>query len=148
MAVDLFSADFSRTTDTELYTSILEFIRHALPPGGRTREGYTVDFKERWGEKSLRVVAAFANTFGGIIIVGVSEENGRAKDVVGEDSKGGLKTRLAGSIAASITPTPSFEVAECTLPGQSNRSARCHQGPFYEPDPLSEHPRFPGLHSK
>ena len=119
--MDLFSADFSRVTDTQLYAAIVEFTRYNLPPNDRTREGYTVDFKEKWGDKALRVVAAFANTFGGIIVVGVSEEGGRAKDLVGEDSKGELKTRLAGSIAASITPTPSFEIAECALPAQPNR---------------------------
>ena len=106
MAVDLFSADFSHLTDADLYAAVLDFTRYSLPQSDRTREGYTVDFKEKWGDKSLRVVAAFANTFGGIIIVGVSEEGGRAKDVVGEDSKGELKTRLASSIAASIAPTP------------------------------------------
>lgn len=121
MAMDLFSADFSHLTDADLYAAIIEFTRHNLPQNDRTREGYTVDFKARWSDKSLRVVAAFANTFGGIIIVGVSEEGGRANDLVGEDSKGELKTRLAGSIAASITPTPSFEIAECALPAQPNR---------------------------
>jgi len=121
MTVDLFSADFSHLTDTDLYAAITEFTRQNLPQNDRARESYTVDFKEKWSDKSLKVVAAFANTFGGIIFVGVSEEGGRAKELVGEDSKGELKTRLASSIAASITPTPSFEIAECILPGQPNR---------------------------
>lgn len=121
MTVDLFSADYSRLADSDIYTAIAEFTRQNLPPNDRAQEGYTVDFKERWSEKSLRVVAAFANTFGGIIIIGVSEDGGRAKDLVGEDSKGELKTRLASSIAASISPTPNFEIAECTLANQPDR---------------------------
>lgn len=121
MTVDLFSADYSRLADSDIYTAIAEFTRQNLPPNDRAQEGYTVDFKEKWSEKSLRVVAAFANTFGGIIIIGVSEDGGRAKDLVGEDSKGELKTRLASSIAASISPTPNFEIAECTLASQPDR---------------------------
>lgn len=121
MTVDLFSADYSRLTDSDLYASIVEFTRQKLPQNDRTPEGYTVDFKEKWGEKSLRVVAALANTFGGIIIIGVSEDGGRAKDLIGEDSKGELKTRLASSVAASISPTPDFDIAECGLPSQPDR---------------------------
>lgn len=121
MIVDLFSADYSRLTDSDLYAAIVEFTRQNLPATDRIQEGYTIDFKEKWNEKSLRVVAAFANTFGGIILIGVSEDNGRAKDLVGEDSKGELRTRLASSIAASISPTPSFEIAECTLPNAPDR---------------------------
>jgi Putative DNA-binding domain len=121
MTVDLFSADYSRLTDSDLYAAIAEFTRQNLSPNDRTQESYTVDFKEKWNEKSLRVVAAFANTFGGIILIGVSEDGGRAKDLVGEESKGELRTRLASSIASSISPTPSFEIAECTLPNQPDR---------------------------
>jgi hypothetical protein len=102
MIVDLFSADYSRLTNSDLYAAIAEFT-------------------EKWSEKSLRVVAGFANTFGGIILIGVSEDGGRANDLVGEDSKGELRTRLASSIASSISPTPSFEIAECTLPDQPDR---------------------------
>ena len=121
MSVDLFSADYSRLNDSDLYAAIAEFTRQNLPPRDRTPEGYSVDFKEKWTDRSLRVVAAFANTFGGLIVIGVSEEDGRAKDLVGEDSKGELRTRLASSIAASISPTPSFDIAECALPNQPDR---------------------------
>ena len=121
MTVDLFSADYSRLADSDIYTAIAEFTRQNLLPNDRAQEGYTVDFKEKWSERALRVVAAFANTFGGIIIIGVSEDGGRAKDLVGENSKGELKTRLASSIAASISPTPNFEIAECSLTNQPDR---------------------------
>jgi hypothetical protein len=121
MTVDLFTTDYSRLTDSDLYAAIAEFTRQNLPPNDRAQESYTVDFKEKWSERSLRVVAAFANTFGGIILIGVSEDGGRAKDLVGEESKGELRTRLASSIASSISPTPSFEIAECTLPNQPDR---------------------------
>src|ERR1700722_9800945 len=109
MTLDLFGADFSRISGTDLYTAIVEFTRCNLPLEHRTSEGYTVDFKEKWSDKSLRVVAAFANTFGGIIIVCVSAVSGKPDRIVGEESKGELKTRLASAIAGSITPWSSSE---------------------------------------
>lgn len=121
MAIDLFGSDYSRLTDSGLYTAIEEFTRLNLRQSDRTQEGYTVDFKEKWSDNALRVVAAFANTFGGVVLIGVSEDGGRAKDLVGEESKGEIKTRLASSIAANISPTPSFEIAECILPTQPDR---------------------------
>jgi hypothetical protein len=121
VVLDLFTADFSILTGADLYTAIVDFTRCNLPPEERTQEGYTVDFKEKWSERSLRVIAAFANTFGGIVVVGVSEDKGRANEIVGEQSKGELKTRLAAAIAASITPTPSFDIGECEVPGATER---------------------------
>src|SRR5947207_8031843 len=62
-----------------------------------------------------------ANTFGGLIVIGISEEDGRAKAIEGEPSSSELKTRLAGSIAANISPTPVYDIAECILPADPNR---------------------------
>jgi len=121
MAVDLWTADFSTVQGTALYAAIADFVRADLPQRDRTPEGYTIDFKEKWSEKSLRVIAGFSNTFGGILVVGVSEENGRAKDIVGEMFASEIKTRLAGSISANITPTPDFDAAECQLPTAPDR---------------------------
>ena len=120
MSVDLFTADFSILTGIDLYNAIADFTRVNLPLDDHTQEGYTVDFKEKWSDKTLRVIAAFANTFGGIIIVGVSEEKGKAKALVGEMSTSELKTRFAGSISANITPTPSYDITECELPTAKN----------------------------
>jgi hypothetical protein len=121
MSVDLFTANFSTIGGANLYDAIVDFTRVNHPPDDRAQEGYRVDFKEKWNEKSLRVIAGFANTFGGIIIVGVSEDKGKAKEIIGEESKSDLKTRFAGSIAANITPTPSYDIAECELPSSAER---------------------------
>src|SRR5262252_539087 len=121
MATDLFTADFSTLKGTDLYNAIVDFTRVNDPPDDRTLESYTVDFKEKWGEKALRVIAGFANTFGGIIVVGVSEDKGKAKAILGELAKSELQTRLAASISSNITPTPSYDITECELPGSTDR---------------------------
>jgi hypothetical protein len=121
MGVDLYTADLSAIPGTDLHKAIVDFTRSTLPPDDRTPESYTVDFKETWSSRSLRVVAAFANTFGGIIVIGVSEDNGKAKDIAGEASKSELKTRFAGSISSNITPTPDYDIAECEIPGVPDR---------------------------
>lgn len=95
----------------------------SLPKGERQSEGYLVDFKRDWdkSDKALRVVAGFANTFGGIIVIGVSEHAGRADEIVGVPSAKELRTQIAGSIAANIAPTPDYDIAECALPSDASR---------------------------
>lgn len=92
-----------------------------MPPADRMQESYTVDFKEKWNDDAIRVVAAFANTFGGLLFVGVAEDFGKPKDIVGEQSGSELTTRIAGAISASITPTPSYDIAECEVPGKPSQ---------------------------
>jgi len=121
VSTDLYTANLASITETELYSAINDMTGVDLPVANRPQEGYLIDFKERWGDKSLRVVAGFANTFGGIIIVGVSEDGGKADKIEGEPSASELKTRLADSISANISPTPLYDIAECKLPADPNR---------------------------
>jgi Putative DNA-binding domain len=112
----LHALNFATAGESELYPAISDFAGVTRDPGDRQQEGYTVDFKEEWGERSLRVVAAFANTFGGIIVVGISERDGRADEIVGVAAKSEITTQIASSIASNITPTPDYDIAECALP--------------------------------
>jgi len=66
MSTSLVDLNFTTAGDIEMYHAIERFIDISAPQTDRQAEGYTVDFKEEWGDKSLRVVASFANTFGGI----------------------------------------------------------------------------------
>jgi ATP-dependent DNA helicase RecG len=43
-------------------------------------EGEALEFKERWTPEALKTLAAFANTRGGILLVGV-DDRGQAKGV-------------------------------------------------------------------
>jgi predicted HTH transcriptional regulator len=121
MAIDLFTADFLQLTGTTLHDAVHVITRADLPQDDRAQEGYMLDFKEEWGDKSLRVVAAFANTFGGVIVIGVTELKGKADKIVGVLQNSELKTRIAGSIAANISPTPYYEIAECEMPNDPSR---------------------------
>jgi predicted HTH transcriptional regulator len=91
------------------------------PPLERLSEGWTLDYKERWTEGMLKHAAAFANTFGGLLVVGVSEKDGKPQDIVGVELKSELKTQIASSISANTSPTPVFEIAECMHPKDRSR---------------------------
>jgi schlafen family protein len=122
MSIDLYKDDLIKASGDQLYDGIENFVRLGDPPEKRPREGYSLDFKVEWGETALRTVAAFANTFGGLLIVGVSEADGRPHKLVGISSrKSEEKTRIASSIAGNISPTPPFEVADCSLASDSTK---------------------------
>jgi hypothetical protein len=125
MANDLYSADLRTISGSELYRAISEFIRLDQPIEDRPREGYLLDFKEDLSDRFLHSVAAFANTFGGTLIVGVSEDDGRPNKVVGVATTGELKTRVAGVIASNLFPCPPFEIAECGIPGDLSGKKLC-----------------------
>jgi hypothetical protein len=121
MTTDLYKDDFSRLTDIEIYGAIEAFTRISEPLNVRPRESFVLDFKEEWSERALRTVAGFAHTFGGLLVVGVSEKDGQPGQLVGVESPGELKTSIASSIATNISPTPAYEIAECSLPGNAAR---------------------------
>ena len=116
MTIDLYSTDLRSVSGTDLYRAIVEFVRADRPFDDRPREGYLLDFKQDLGERFLHSVAAFANTFGGMLILGVSEDDGRPDRLVGIAAKGELKTQVASIITSSLVPCPMFEIAECEIP--------------------------------
>src|SRR5947209_16849501 len=109
--VDLYKDDLFGIADPDIYSAVEAFTRVAFPPTDRTQEGYLLDFKANWSDSALKTVAAFANTFGGILIVGVSESGGRADALVGIIAgRQELKTSIASGIASNISPTPPYEI--------------------------------------
>jgi len=131
MAVDLYKDDFSRVADTDVFRAIEAFTRISEPMDVRPHESFVLDFKEEWSGGVLHTVAGFAHAFGGLLIVGISENKGQPENIVGIDLPGELKTRIASSIATNISPTPANEIAECNLPTQVGRKlavVRVRQG--------------------
>ncbi len=75
-------------------------------------EGVELDYKEDFPRKDLsRLYAAFSNTRGGLIIVGVKEDRQSgcpiAWDGIKEDAK---LVEQANQLALSITPLPNYEI--------------------------------------
>ncbi|PYV29359.1 MAG: hypothetical protein DMG22_23210 [Acidobacteria bacterium] len=122
MGIDLYKADLARISSAELYEAVKSFTRVDEDLDQRPREGYVLDFKQEWGDKALQTVAAFATTFGGLLLIGVSENDGRPDKCVGVQEKGELKTRLASIIAGNMVPVPPFWIADCRLPQDATRS--------------------------
>jgi hypothetical protein len=115
MANDLFSDDLRKISNDDLFKAVAEF---AI---AQPIEGWRHDYTEIWDDSALKCIAGFANTFGGLLIVGVrKQKQDIACELVGVNSKGEYKTRIASAIAANITPTPFYEIFECFKPGSAN----------------------------
>jgi hypothetical protein len=70
----------------------------------------------------VKDVAAFANTFGGILVVGVGKgQTDLQARMMGVDSSSELTTRIASMIATNISPTPSYDIMECNQPEEASR---------------------------
>jgi hypothetical protein len=121
MSDDLYHANLKSITGTELYQSILAFTSVDRANDERPREGYLLDFKQELGDKFIPVIASLANTFGGLVILGVSDDAGRPDSLVGIASSGELKTRVANLIGSNLVPCPMFDTAECALPNDAGK---------------------------
>ncbi len=113
MAVDLFSEDLDKYDNGGKYAAIEQFC------SSRINEGWQLDYAVTWDDRALEKVDAFANTFGGVLIIGVKKDKGDAEPLVTfVNSAVEYKTRIASSIAANISPVPSYYVYECYKPGE------------------------------
>jgi hypothetical protein len=121
MPADLYHADLKSITGADLYQSILDFTGVDRPTDERPKEGYLLDFKKEIGDSSIQTIAALANTFGGLVFLGVDDDHGRPNRLVGIPYPGELKTHLANLIGSNLVPCPTFEIAECALPKDGSR---------------------------
>lgn len=113
---DLFSVDYAGLSNDYLYTSVVQL---AL---AQPNESNRHDYKTVWNNDAIKDVVAFANTFGGILIIGVekNKKDNQAK-LVGVVSSSELTTGIASAIATNISPTPSYDIAECHGPEDPGR---------------------------
>lgn len=107
---DLYSDDITSET-TYPTATLLKDIRALIASG--QREGPLLDYKadispkDNWPE----TIAAFANTFGGIIIFGVEGQADQPRRLTGYDPKGiEMKTRLGSTLLSRIQPRPDTHI--------------------------------------
>jgi hypothetical protein len=120
--MNLFSADL----DSISFTGVEDFLAIKAPIEQRPPEGVRIDYKLMEPTDLSDTVAAFANTFGGLLFIGV--ESHRTKynfpiSLPGEAFVGGdIKARIAGKILSQVTPRPEFSVGVAPLPLPSDRA--------------------------
>lgn len=86
---------------------VKDFVALGIP------ENLTVEYK-RQGDKPIEAVAALANTYGGLLLVGVAEESqGVPGEVVGVDQR--EKAKLVNQMATMFDPPWTPEVVEVPL---------------------------------
>ncbi len=82
------------------------------------REGTVIDYKSDVSEQDNwpQTVAAFANSFGGLMVFGVEGKNDQPRRVTGFDPKGvEIKTKLTSIVIDRIQPRPDFSVRVVTF---------------------------------
>jgi hypothetical protein len=110
---DLFSDDIENRTYSD--KMVLEDVRALVSTG--QREGPLLDYKSDISDKDTwpASVAAFANSFGGLIVFGVEGKNDQPRRLTGFDPKGiEVKTKLTSMIIGRIQPRPDFSVRVVT----------------------------------
>lgn len=71
-------------------------------------EGQTLEFKREWTERALEDLAAFANTEGGRLLIGIRDDG----EIVGAQADDRELQRIANLIAAHLGITPMIRVVE------------------------------------
>jgi len=72
------------------------------------QEGETLEYKRQWTDRALEDLAAFANTHGGTLLLGIRDDG----EIVGVAADDREIQRIANLIAAHLGITPSIRVVE------------------------------------
>jgi predicted HTH transcriptional regulator len=116
MSLDLFAVEFGTINNDQRFSAITSFAQ------AQPTESNRHDFKSVWTNDAIKDVAAFANTFGGILVIGVEKnQNDHTARVVGVTSGSELTTGIASAIATNISSTPSYDIMECHQPTDPNK---------------------------
>jgi hypothetical protein len=80
----------------------------------RIREGLRIDYKRDFPSELERIVASFANTAGGVILIGVDEDStNKPSSLLGIDLVKGLEERVLNICHSNSNPPITPEVAVC-----------------------------------
>lgn len=113
---------FSKNMDDIKFSDIEEFCALDSPEEQRPREGLRIDFKSSFPDDLPKFMVAFANTSGGIIVLGVDENQGIPQSIVGISlGKADIKTRITGIAYSAINPPLTPEVGLARLPNDDSK---------------------------
>src|SRR5579859_955596 len=108
--MDLFSADLESISMAD----VEEFLAIHSPEQQRPTEGIKLDYKLKEPADLGDTVAAFANTSGGLIFIGVQSSKLKHNvpiSIPGETFAGGdVRARLMGKIISQVTPRPEVKI--------------------------------------
>lgn len=112
---------YSRPIDQVCYTDVDDFLRNKFP------ESEILEYKSDWPNDLERWLAAFANTNGGLVLIGVEEEKGTGRPKLpaegvdlteGEDA---IRRCIGSKAYDGIYPPIAPEVAVCPNPNNPSR---------------------------
>ena len=102
------------------------FLALTAPDEQRPTEGTTLDFKLKLPDDVGVLVAAMANTYGGLIIVGVESDKHRRNIPTGLPGQvftvSDIKAHVTNKILSTVRPRPVFDI--CVIPVRSVDRAR------------------------
>jgi hypothetical protein len=113
---------FSKKIDEINFSDIEAFCGLGSPEEQRPREGLRIDFKSSFPSDLPKFMTAFANTSGGIIILGVEENQGIPQEIVGIPlGKADINTRITEIAYGAINPPLVPEVGLARMPKDKSK---------------------------
>ncbi|MBM4466312.1 MAG: ATP-binding protein [Chloroflexi bacterium] len=112
---------YTKPIDEITFSDIEEFVL------GNNRESIVLDYKGDWPSDLAQVIAAMANTQGGVILIGVTEDNktGLPQDILGVESARGadsLRQRVVSTAYKGVYPPVMPQVGVCSLDQDPDRA--------------------------
>lgn len=113
---------FSKNMDDIKFSDIEEFCVLDSPEEQRPREGLRIDFKSVIPDDLPKFMVAFANTSGGIIVLGVDVNQGIPQNIGGIPlGKKDIKTRITEIAYTAINPPLVPEVGLARMPNDDSK---------------------------
>ena len=121
---------YTKNIEQISWNDVTDFCNQKIP------EGSTLDYKKDFPNNLQKTIAAFGNTLGGIIIIGIDEDdhNKPKPPFEGIEFKRGLSERVMNIILTNITPPIFPEIKICSNESDTRafviiRIAQSHQSP-------------------
>lgn len=104
---------FKLNLDDLKHDDVVQFTGILRPEIERPKEGFRLDFKEKIPNDIGDVIAAFSNTYGGLLILGVKSDKDRQNipvEIIGIKGNPDIKTTIVNKILSTVYPRPTFSV--------------------------------------